>query len=116
MYPRSVAEGVFPHHRLVGLYGHARNAAHHAACGVELVSVGVGGHVHVVFPGVDGHDDFFNRRVARPFSYSVDATFHLAGARLHCGKAVGHGKAEVVVAMYAESRSVDVGHGFLYVQ
>ena len=59
-----------------------------------------------------GHDDFFQGAVAGPFAEAVDGAFDLAGPFLHGGQAVGHGQAQVVVAMDAEDDLVDAAARF----
>ena len=61
-------------------------------------------------PGAQRHHDFFQRAVAGPLADAVDRAFDLAGARFHRGQAVGHGQAQVVVAMDADHGLVDVRH------
>ena len=104
---RCVAESVFPNDGLVGLNGHAGDAADHAAGPVDLSGVGVDRNPEMVLPGIQSHDDFFQRGVAGPLADSVDAALHLAGAELDCDKAVGHGQTQVVVAMDADHHVFD---------
>ncbi len=66
--------------------------------------------VVVVVPGAQGHDDFFQRAVAGPLADAVDRALDLSGAVLDGGQAVGHGQAQVVVAVDADHRLVDVRH------
>ena len=63
-----------------------------------------------VAAGAQGHDDLFQRAVAGPFADAVDRALDLPGAGLDGGQAVGHGQAQVVVAVDADHRLVDVGH------
>ena len=63
--------------------------------------------VIVVAAGAQGHDDFFQRAVAGPLAEAVDRAFDLAGAVLDGGQAVGHGQAQVVVAVDADHGLVD---------
>ena len=66
--------------------------------------------VVVIVAGPQGHDDLLERAVAGPLAHAVDRTLHLAGAGLDRRQAVGHGHAQVVVAVDADHRPVDVGH------
>ena len=61
----------------------------------------------VVAARAQGHDDFFEGAVAGPLADAVDGAFDLPGALLHGGQAVGHGQAQVVVAVDAEDDLVD---------
>ena len=78
--------------------------------GHEPVGGDVGGGVVEVVPGAQGHDDFFERAVARPFAEAVDRAFDLPGPGLDGRQAVGHGQAEIVVAVDADHGLVDVRH------
>ena len=64
----------------------------------------------VVVPRAEGHHDFFERAVAGPLAEAVDRALDLAGAVLDGRQAVGHRQAEVVVAVNADHRLVDVRH------
>ena len=74
----------------------------------RVLTFGVG-MVEIV-AGPQGHDDLFQRAVAGPFAQAVDRTLDLPGAGLDGGQAVGHGHAQVVVAVDADHGLVDVGH------
>jgi hypothetical protein len=50
-----------------------------------------------------GHDDFFQGGVAGAFADAVDGAFDLAGAVLDRGQRIGHGQAQVVVAMRGQN-------------
>ena len=60
-----------------------------------------------------GHDDFFQGGVAGPLPDAVDAAFHLTGAGFDGGQTVGHGQAQVVVAVDAERHLFDSRHPVL---
>ena len=64
----------------------------------------------IVVPRLERHDDLFQRAVAGPLADAVDGAFDLAGAVLDGRQAVGHGQAQVVVAVDADHRPVDVRH------
>ncbi len=51
-----------------------------------------------------GHHDFFERAVAGPLADAVDRAFDLPGAVFDARQAVGHGQAQIVVAMHADHR------------
>ncbi len=61
-------------------------------------------------PRAERHHDFFERAVAGPLADAVDGALDLAGAVFDAGEAVGHGQAEIVVAVDADHRAVDVRH------
>ena len=95
-----MGEGVTAHDCLVVLHRVAGEAADDPAGLRQLLGPDAHLKAHVgVWPGVDGHDDLLHGSVARPLANAVDGALHLAGARLHGGKGVGHGQAQVVVAV-----------------
>ena len=102
-------ESVLADDGLVGLDSHAGDAADHPASAVDLGRVGVDLDAEVVFPGVQTHDDLFDGGVAGPFADAVDAALHLACAEFHGDQAVGHGQAQIVVAVHAERYVLDAG-------
>jgi hypothetical protein len=63
-----------------------------------------------VGPRPHRHHDFFERRVAGPLADAVDRAFDLARPVLDRGQAVGNREAQVVVAVRADRRLVDVRH------
>ena len=105
-----VGEGVVADDRLVALHLHAGDVGHQPAGGHEPLGVDPRVGVVVVAAGAQGHHDFFERAVAGPFADAVDRAFDLAGAVFDAGQAVGHGQAQVVVAVDADHGLVDVRH------
>ena len=94
-----VSEGVCADDRLVG--GHAdadggrqRLAGRHQPRRHDPRVEGQG-----LAPHVQRHHDFLERGVAGPLADAVDGAFHLAGAGFDRGEGVGHGQAQVVVAV-----------------
>jgi hypothetical protein len=79
------------------------------AATICVVSMRVVAGKHVL-PGMHRHDDFFQRGIAGALSQAIDGAFDLARARHHGGKAVGHGKTEVVVAMHRPDHLVGIGN------
>ena len=77
--------------------------------------MGGSGDVEVVPAGVQGHDHLLHRGVACPFTYSVDAALHLAGAGFDRSDAVRDGQPQVVMAVDAEHSLMDVGDVLLYI-
>ena len=63
-----------------------------------------------VVAGAQGHDDLFERAVARPLAQAVDRALDLSRPGLDGGQAVGHGHPQVVVAVDADHGPVDVRH------
>ena len=59
---------------------------------------------------LDGHHDLFQRGVAGALADAVDGAFDLPRAGADAGQRVGHGQAQVVVAVHGEDRLVGVRH------
>ncbi len=105
-----VGEGVAADDRLVALHLNAGDRRDQPAGGHEPWAVDPRVGVVVILPDAQGHDDLFERAIARPLADAVDRAFDLSGAVLDAGQAIGHGQAEVVVAMHADHGLVDVRH------
>ena len=54
------------------------------------------------------HDNFFHRCVAGPLADPVDCAFHLPRAVADCGKRIGDGQAEIIVAVNGNDRIAHV--------
>ena len=108
--PGGVAESVLSDHGLVGLDGHAGDAADQAAGRVYLGGVNTDVGLEEVFPGVHRHDYLFKRGVAGALADAVDAALDLGSAGFYCGQAVGDRQAKVVVAVNAKVHAVDAAH------
>ena len=107
---RLVGEGVAADDRLVPLHADAGDAGNQAAGRHQSRRVDGRLGVVVVAARPHRHHDFLQRAVARPFANAVDGAFDLAGARFDRRQAIGDREAQVVVAMYADDRLVDVRH------
>ena len=107
-----MGEGITAHNGLVSRHLNAGDVCHQPAGRHQPLRHDAGVDGVVVSACLERHHDLFQGTVARPFTDAVDRAFHLAGPRLHSREAVGDGKAEVVVAVHADHRSVDVGHAF----
>ena len=105
-----MGEGVAADDRLVPLHLHAGDVRDQPAGGHEPRRVDPRRRVVVVAAGAQRHHDFFQRAVAGPLADAVDRALDLAGAVFDGRQAVGHGQAQVVVAVDADHRLVDVRH------
>ena len=56
------------------------------------------------------HHDFFERAVAGALAYAVDGALDLAGAGDYRGQTVGHGHAQIVVAVDRQTHLADAAH------
>ena len=110
MDTRFVGEGVLPHDGLVSRHLDAGDVGDEAAGRHQLLGRDPRGALVIVAPGAEGHHDLLQRAVARPLTQTVDRALDLTRSRLDRCQAVGHGEAQVVVAVRADHRLVDGGH------
>ncbi len=101
-----VRERVLADDRLVARNRHAGDAREQAAGREQALGVDAGVQAVDAFAHLERHHDFLERRIARTLADAVDRAFHLARAAADGGEAVGHGHAEVVVAVNAEGHLV----------
>ena len=107
-----MGEGVAAHDRLVARHLDAGDVGDQPARRHEARRDDPRVAAVVITAGAEGHDDLLERAVARPFTEPVDRALHLACAGLDTREAVGHGQAEVVVAVHADHGAVDAAHPF----
>ena len=103
-------EGVLADDRLVVLDGEARDARDQAACLHDPCRIDAGRIGHDVVAHAHGHDDFFQRGVARALAQPVDRALDLAGA---CGdgcQRIGGRHAQIVMAVGRDRDRVDARH------
>ena len=111
----TVLAGVAADDRLIALHLHAGDVLQEPAGGDEPLRVDVGRALVIVEARAEGHHYFFERAVAGPFADAVHRAFDLPCPGFDRREAVGHGKAEIVVAMDADGRLVDIRHAVLEV-
>ncbi len=94
-----VRERIPPGHRFVGLHRHADDFAQHLAgseklpaFNTTLVRITIAAYAH-------GHDNLFERRVARTFANAINGALYLASSGGHGSHGIGHRHAEIVVAV-----------------
>ena len=109
MYARAVGERIGADDCLVGWNLGAEHVGDQAAGSVQLARLDAGMHAEVIGARAQRHDDLFQRGVACPLSESVDGALHLARAVEHAMERVGHGHAQVVVAVHADHGAFDSG-------
>ena len=105
-----MGEGVGAHNGLAGGDGHAGDVAEELAGAVDLPGVDAGLRAVEVPAGVEGHDDLLHAGVARPLADAVDGALHLGGSGLDAGEGVGHGHAQVVVAVDGDVHLLHARH------
>ena len=69
-----VTESVAADDGLIGLHREAGEVADHAAGTVDLLSINAGLNIEEISPGLDGHDDLFQRGVAGALARVEDET------------------------------------------
>src|SRR5215470_5870576 len=103
-----MGEGISTDHRFIGRNQDAEQVGYQTAGTVQFVCVDAGGYAKKVRTRADGHDDFFQRGVARPLADSIDGAFHLTGAVANASQRVGNRHSQVVVAVNTDGGLLDV--------
>ena len=99
MNSRLVCEGIFSDDGLIPRDRHAGNAGHQPRGRVQALRVDVRFGIEERFARPQGHDDFFERAIARAFADTVDRALDLSSARDHRRQAVGDRHPEIVVTV-----------------
>src|SRR5271157_117616 len=86
---RLVRKRIGAHDRFVRLAGDTRDLRDEAACRIELFRHNSRVAAECLFPGLDSHDDLFERGIACPLAEAVDGAFHLPGAFFHRRERIG---------------------------
>src|ERR1700760_277672 len=94
-----VGEGILADDRLVPRYRHARDAGDETRSRVQAARLNSGRDVEEGLAGLQRHDDFLERAVARALTDSVDGALDLARTGNDRGQAVRHRHAEIVVTV-----------------
>ena len=103
-----VREGVCSDDGLAGRDAHARDGREQMRAAGDLFRADARGEAAVgVAAGTKAHHDLLQCGIAGAFADSADRAFHLAGPGADSGKRVGHGKAEVVMAVRGHRRVSD---------
>ena len=107
---------VFADNRFRALHHQTAHAAYQAGGLHDLPGVHVGmDSAKEIAAGSNRHDDLLQRCVSGAFADAVDRPFDLPRSRANRCQGVGHGQAEVVVAVDADEGVVDVLDGVLQV-
>ncbi len=107
---RLVGEGVGADDRLVALHHEPRHLGEESARGVDLPGVDSRLEPVEVGAGPEGHHHFLERTVPRALADAVDGALDLAGSGAESREAIGDREAEIVVAVDAYDRAIDVPH------
>jgi hypothetical protein len=109
MDPGLVGEGVLTDDGLVALHHEPSHLREEPARGIDAPGVDAGLEVEEVGAGPERHHHFLERAVPRALADPVDGALDLTRAGTEGREAVGNGEPEVVVAVHAHHRSIDVG-------
>ena len=104
-----MGKGVGAHDGLVVGNGLADGHGEQAAGRIELLGDDAVLQAVVVLAHAQGHGQLFKGGVAGAFADAADGHLGLAGPHAEGGQGVGHGQAQVVVAVHAEDGLVAVG-------
>jgi len=107
-----MGKGVGADDGLVGLDRDVHHTAHEPAGAENFLDIDIGMGLEDSMAGLEDHDDFFQGGVPGSFPDPVDGAFHLIGPILDRGQAVGDGKAQIVVTVYAQDHVIQGGHPF----
>ena len=105
-----VGERIAADDGLVGLGKDSRHVREQLAGAEQLGGVHAAAERHRVRAHPPRHHDLFQRRVAGALADPVDRALDLTGARFDGGEGVGHGQAQIVVAVGAEHGPLAAGH------
>ena len=105
-----MCKGIRPDNRLVGLYIEAGNRRQQARGPHDFGGLDVGLMRQNVGACPQRHDDFFHRRIAGPFADTVDGAFYLARTGADSCQRIGHGQAQIVMAVNRDDCLVDIRH------
>ena len=102
-----VGKSVIADNRFVARRVHAGDAGDQAGSRIEASGIDSGVQPEELLARLQGHDDLLETAVTRTLANAVYRALDLAGPGRHGGETVGHGHAEVVVAVYRERDAVD---------
>jgi len=84
--PGFVGKRVRSYNGFIGRYSDAGNLRQQLARGIQFVEMEIRGHAEGGLPHAQGYGDFFERRIARPFTNSIDRQLKLACAAANSGQ------------------------------
>ncbi len=103
-----VREGVLANDGFVPLNVDASQRAHQPRGGIDPLRIDAGPAPEEIVPGAQGHYDFLKTAIARTFAQAVDRALDLPRAGTHGRQRIRHGQPEIVVAVHADHRAIDV--------
>ena len=103
MYTGLVPEGIGAHNGFIRLHGKTGYLAYRPTRFIDLPGIDVGGQVEEIAAGLDCHDDFLERSIARPFPNAVYGALHLPAPFSDCLQAICHRQAQVIMAVHTDN-------------
>ncbi len=94
-----MCKGIRTDDRLVRLHRITRDAGNQLGRCHDLSRVNARVQIEHIAARFHRHDDLFQRGIAGTFSQAIDGAFDLARAVHHGRKGIGHGQAQIIVAM-----------------
>ena len=108
MDARLVGKRIRTHDCLVGLNREAGNRRDQARRRNNMLGIDPGIDMEQILPGPNRHYDFFQRRITRALSETINGALDLARALGDSGERIGHRQSEIVMAMHRENCLVSV--------
>ncbi|MBA7677144.1 hypothetical protein ES703_85393 [subsurface metagenome] len=111
MYTGLVPEGIGAHNSFIRLHGKTGCLAYHPTRFIDLPGINVGIQVEEIAAGLDCHDDFLERSIARPLSNAVDGALHLPAPFSDCLQAICHRQTpQIIMAMHTDHQFTNTRH------
>ena len=92
-------KGILADNRLIVLNRKPGNGRDIAAGAGDMGRVDRGLIRQAISPHLERHDDFFQRGITGPLAQAIDGAFDLARTALDACQAIGHGQAQIIMAM-----------------
>src|ERR1700730_3257016 len=105
----SVRERVLPDDRFASCDGQSAHPADNSRSLYYLRELKLGEVFAIeILSSLDCHDDFLQSNITSSLADAVDGSFHLPGTGADCGQRIGYGEPQVIVAMYANDRVINI--------
>ncbi len=105
----AMRKSVVADNRLICRHRHSQHISHHSAGSIELAGIDTRLYLVEEIPaGMNRHNHLFHRGVTSPFTNTVNRSLDLSGSIFDAGEGIGHGQAEVIVAVNADCGFGDV--------
>ena len=94
---------------LVRLNNNAGNHRHKPAGRIDFLSIDGRTEMHHIHPGIEGHNYLLKGSISRPLTNAVYGDFRLPRPRPDSSKGICCSQSQIVVAMDAHNRFMDIG-------